>query len=187
MSTKNKIINHKNLLLFIMIIETTTIVKTAFTEIIRCAVGDFSKGGWEYMYPGNIYQAVCQFPTIVESYSAPIIEGGGYRGYLILHVVQPCDANQICPNNNFIFEPPGQVSPYSSAERYCVDAYSNQGHYFKDGYCFQPTGRPAPDNYACFFGGGQLVMFLQKWVCRPESIPSEPQLTHNQGPPSCSL
>ncbi len=166
-------------LLFTVII---TVGGTAFAEIQNCDVGDYSKGYWENVYPDGSNPEVCEFPATITSFSGGnLVEGGGYRGYLSLHPVQPCGAAFACPNNNFIYEPPGPVGGNSSLERVCIDADA-YGYKFEDGYCYQPTGHPPPDDYVCFFGGGQVLLFLEKWKCYPQ--PPEPvEINYNIGPP----
>jgi hypothetical protein len=53
-----------------------------------------------------------------------------------------------------------------------VEAYDYMGAYYTDGYCYFPKGDPGPDDDSCFYKGGQLVEFLQKWKCKIDNTPT---------------
>ena len=171
--------------IFVSLMVFLLIANIAYTEVQGdCPVGDFSKGRWEYVYPDDPGKAVCTFPGTITSYTAPFIEGGGYRGYLILRS-HKCGEAFECKNNNFIYEPQGPVGNPCSLERYCLDGFVQETK-FSGGYCYYPTGRQPPNDYECFVGGGQVVGDLQEWKCNPP--PPEPHIEiKGFGPPLCPI
>ena len=168
-------------LLFVLFLLNARMVNS---EVRDCSCGDFTKGHWEYVYPDTPSKVVCTFPGTITSYTSPFIEGGCYRGYLILRV-HKCGESFECKNNNLIYEPPGPYQAPCSLERYCTEGYQGQGTKFKNGYCYYPDSRQS-DGYDCFVGGGQVVGDLQRWTCN-QPPPEEPVKMHGFGPPLCQI
>lgn len=165
---------------------------TAYASIQNCEVGDDSKGNWEYVYPDDISKAVCTFPAAITSSIINVgagnfnIEGGRYRGNLMLALRQPGDPVFECSNNNFIYEPQGTACVDSSLERCCLEGAGLANYTkFESGYCYHLSPPyTIPDSYYRLFGGGQVVYNLQEWKCRPET-PEPVEHDNNQGPPMC--